>query len=69
MSYLILTRRPGQRVRISARPGATDEQLLHSLRNEGIDIVLCEVSGKLVKIGFDAPRVIMILRDELSADS
>lgn len=69
MSYLILTRTPGQRIRISARPGATDEQLLHSLRNEGIDLILCGISARQVKIGFDAPRVIMIIRDELSADS
>lgn len=47
--YLVLTRRPGEIIRIG----------------NDISMSVLSVFGRLVKIGINAPRDIVILRDEL----
>ncbi|HBO7171448.1 TPA: carbon storage regulator [Pseudomonas aeruginosa] len=68
MSYLIVTRSTGQRIRITANPGAEDAELLRLLRSEGIDVVVNSISGRQVKLGFEAPTIIRILREELTSN-
>lgn len=68
MGYLVVTRAVGQRIRIAAQAGAEDDELLRLLRNEGIDLIVSSISGRQVRLGFDAPRAIRILREELTTD-
>lgn len=65
MGYLVLTRHEGEHIKLSIDPGVDTEALLKHLLRDGITIQVGELHGGKVKIGVDAPREILVLRDEL----
>jgi sRNA-binding carbon storage regulator CsrA len=67
MGYLVLTRHEGEQIKLSIDPGVDTEALLKHLLRDGITIHVGELHGGKVKIGVDAPREILVLRDELTS--
>lgn len=65
MGYLTLTRHEGDQVKLSIDPGVDTEALLKHLLRDGITIHVGEIGCGRVKVGVDAPKEILILRDEL----
>lgn len=65
MGYLALTRREGQHIRLTIDPGVDTEKLLQHLLRDGITITMGAIDGHKAKIAIDAPREILVLRDEL----
>jgi sRNA-binding carbon storage regulator CsrA len=65
MGYLVLTRHEGEQIKLSIDPGVDTEMLLKHLLHDGITIHVGEMGGGKVKIGVDAPKQILVLRDEL----
>jgi sRNA-binding carbon storage regulator CsrA len=66
MGFLTLSRREGDQIKLSIDPGVDTEALLKHLLRDGITIHVGELSGGQVRIGVDAPKEILILRDELA---
>jgi hypothetical protein len=66
MGYLTLTRHEGDQIKLSIDPGVDTEALLKHLLRDGITIHVGEIGSGRVKIGVDAPREILVLRDELA---
>lgn len=66
MGFLTITRREGERVRLTMDPGVNTEKLLQQLLRDGITIYLgsAEHRGE-VRLGIEAPRQINIVREEL----
>ena len=47
----------------------TDEAIIIELPNgQQVDIIVSEVKGNQVRIGIDAPRNVIVLREELIAE-
>lgn len=67
MGYLTLTRHEGDQIKLSIDPGVDTEALLKHLLRDGITIHVGEISGGKARFAIDAPREILVLRDELSA--
>lgn len=65
MTYLVLSRKEGEKITLRAQPGTDCEALLLQLLVDGITIRVGQVSGGQVKIGVDAPQDLQILRAEL----
>jgi sRNA-binding carbon storage regulator CsrA len=68
MGYLVLTRHEGEQIKLSIDAGVNTESLLKHLLRDGITIHIGELHSGKVKIGVDAPREILVLRDELVCD-
>jgi sRNA-binding carbon storage regulator CsrA len=66
MGYLVLTRHEGDQIKLSIDPGVDTGALLKHLLRDGITIHVGELHGGKVKIGVDAPREVLVLRDELA---
>lgn len=66
MGYLALTRREGQHIRLTIDPGVDTEKLLKHLLRDGITITMGIIDGNKASIAIDAPREILILREELN---
>ncbi len=65
MAYLVLTRHQGESIRLSIRDGADETELLEQLRSGGIYIDVLELTERRVRLGLDAPRDVLILREEI----
>lgn len=65
MAYLVLTRHQGERLYLSIREDADETELLEQLRSGGIYIDVLELNERKVRLGLDAPRDILILREEV----
>ena len=65
MGYLAVTRREGEKIRLSIDPGVDTERLLQQLLREGITVHIGEFSGRKVKVAIEAPREVTVLREEL----
>jgi carbon storage regulator CsrA len=65
MGYLTLTRHEGDQIKLSIDPGVDTEALLKHLLRDGITIHVGEIDGGKVRIGVDAPKEILVLREEL----
>jgi carbon storage regulator len=65
MGYLTVTRREGQHLRLTIDPGVDTEKLLQHLLRDGITITLGTIDGNEAKVSVDAPKEILIMRDEL----
>ncbi|MCQ4258856.1 carbon storage regulator [Stutzerimonas stutzeri] len=65
MSYLVLTRKEGQRITLRVQPGTDAEDLLAQLLLDGITIKLKDIDGSRAKIAIEAPADLQILRSEL----
>ena len=66
MGYLALTRHEGEQIKLSIDPGVDAAALLQHLLRDGITIHIGELSGGKVRIGVDAPKEMLVLRDELT---
>ncbi|MCQ4257452.1 carbon storage regulator [Stutzerimonas stutzeri] len=65
MSYLVLTRREGEKITLRVQPGTEADDLLAQLLLEGITIELKDIDGNRAKIAIEAPQDLQILRAEL----
>lgn len=66
MGYLTVTRREGGMIRLTIDPGVDAEKLFKVLLRDGITVHVGELQGQSqVRIGVEAPKQILILRDEL----
>lgn len=65
MGNLVLTRRDGESVTLTAAPGYSPEQLLEALARDGIHVTVRLTESNQVRLAFEAPAAIDILRDEL----
>ena len=68
MGYLILTRHEGDQIRLTIDPGVDTVKLLEHLLRDGITLHVAEIAGTRVRIGVEAPRSVLVLRDELVGD-
>lgn len=65
MGYLVLTRHQGDQIRLTIDPGVDTEKLLKHLLRDGITLHVSEIVGARVRIAVDAPREVLVLREEL----
>lgn len=65
MSYLVLTRREGEKINLRVQPGTDPDDLLAQLLLDGITIKLKDIDGNRAKIAIEAPQDLQILRAEL----
>lgn len=65
MSYLVLTRREGEKITLRVQPGTDAEDLLAELLLDGITITVKEIKGSKAQIAVEAPLDLQILRSEL----
>lgn len=65
MGHLVLTRREGEHITIRAVPGTDPHDLLAELLVNGIKLMVTDIGGSQVKLSFDAPLEMKILRSEL----
>lgn len=66
MGYLTLTRHEGDLIKLSIDPGVDTGALLKHLLRDGITIHVGALSRGQVRIGIDAPKEMLVLRDELA---
>lgn len=65
MGRLILTRRPFEPIRLTAKSDVSAKSLMRQLQQDGISVTLGEIGHERVQIAFEAPSSILILREEL----
>jgi sRNA-binding carbon storage regulator CsrA len=66
MGYLTVTRREGEMIRLTIDPGVDTEKLFKQLLRDGITVHVGAIQGhSQVRISIDAPKQLLILRDEL----
>lgn len=66
MGYLTVTRREGEMIRLTIDPGVATEKLLKELLRDGITVHVGVFQGQSqVRISIEAPKQILIMRDEL----
>lgn len=68
---LILSRKAGQKLVIILDPAADPQEFLRALQANGIEITVKEIGGRgaQVRLMVDAPRELLVLREELVEDS
>lgn len=69
MGYLTLSRRPGEKLRLTVAPGANLDDLVRHLTTDGVTIMYGEVSGGRVRLAIQAPAELKVLRAELVEDT
>lgn len=65
MSYLVLTRREGEKITLRVQPGTDADDLLAQLLLDGITVTVKNIEGSRAKIAIEAPQDLQILRSEL----
>lgn len=65
MSYLVLTRREGEKITLRVQPGTDADDLLAQLLLDGITVTVKDVEAGRAKIAIEAPLDLQILRAEL----
>ena len=65
MGFLILSRREGEGITLSLKADYPAEELIRQLREGGIRILVTEIIGNQARVGIEAPRGVLIVRDEL----
>lgn len=65
MSYLVLTRREGEKITLRVQPGTDPDDLLAQLLLDGITVTVKDIEAGRAKIAIDAPLELQILRTEL----
>lgn len=64
---LVLTRKPGQKIRVMPAAALDPHLTVAELFAKGpIEIVVTHVQGLQVKLGVHAPRELLVLREELA---
>jgi sRNA-binding carbon storage regulator CsrA len=67
MGYLTLTRHEGEKIQLSIDPAVDTAALLQHLLKGGISIHVGEARGGKARISIEAPREMLVLREELSS--
>jgi hypothetical protein len=62
---LTLMRRVNERVRLTLKPGASVDDLLDQLEDEGIWITVVTAEAGRTRLAVEAPDGLLVLRDEL----
>lgn len=65
MGFLILSRREGEGITLSLKADYPAEELIRQLREGGIRILVTDIIGNQARVGIEAPRGVLIVRDEL----
>jgi carbon storage regulator len=65
MSYLVLTRREGEKITLRVQPGTNADDLLAQLLLDGITVTVKDIEAGRAKIAIEAPLDLQILRSEL----
>lgn len=65
MSYLVLTRREGEKITLRVQPGTNPDDLLAQLLLDGITVTVKDIEAGRAKIAIEAPLNLQILRTEL----
>ncbi|MCP9337620.1 carbon storage regulator [Stutzerimonas xanthomarina] len=65
MSYLVLTRREGEKITLRVQPGTNADDLLAQLLLDGITVTVKGIKGSRTQIAIEAPLDLQILRSEL----
>ncbi|WP_417480441.1 carbon storage regulator [Maricaulis maris] len=65
MSYLVLTRREGEKITLRVQPGTNPDDLLAQLLLDGITVTVKDIEAGRAKIAIEAPLDLQILRSEL----
>lgn len=65
MGYLTLSRREGEQIRLTIDPGVDTEKLLQHLLRDGITIHIGEMHGGHVRVGVEAPKQVIVMREEI----
>ncbi len=66
MGYLTVSRREGEKIRLTIDPGVDTEKLLKELLRDGITVHVGAFHGQgQVRISIEAPKQVLIMRDEL----
>ena len=65
MGFLTLSRREGEQIRLTIDPGVDVDVLTKQLLRDGITIHIGEMHGGQVRVGIEAPRQVMVKRNEL----
>lgn len=65
MSYLVLTRREGEKITLRVQPGTDPDDLLAQLLLDGITVTLKGIEAGRAQIAIEAPLDMHILRAEL----
>jgi len=65
MSYLVLTRREGEKITLRVQPGTDPDDLLAQLLLDGITVTVKDIEAGRAKIAIEAPLDLQILRSEL----
>lgn len=66
MGYLTLSRREGEQIRLTIDPSVDVEALVQQLLRDGITIQIGEARGGQVRISIEAPKQVLVLREELT---
>lgn len=65
MSYLVLTRREGEKITLRVQPGTNPDDLLAQLLLDGITVTVKDIEAGRAKIAIEAPLDLQIMRSEL----
>jgi len=65
MGHLIISRRPGESFRLRLDDKGDPARLLQSLTGDGIEVHVVGLVGRQIRLSFDAPRDLNIVRSEL----
>lgn len=65
MGFLTVTRREGEQIRLMIDPGIDTEQLLRHLLRDGITVHIGAMSRGQVRVSIEAPKEVLLLRNEL----
>ncbi|WP_070621930.1 carbon storage regulator, partial [Pseudomonas sp. HMSC076A11] len=60
-----LSRREGEGITLSLKADYPAEELIRQLREGGIRILVTDIIGNQARVGIEAPRGVLIVRDEL----
>ncbi len=65
MGRLVLSRRAGEQIRLTLKPGASIDDFLDELEQVGIWITVVQTDRGRARLAIEAPEQLLVLRDEL----
>jgi len=65
MGRLVLSRRAGEQIRLTLKPGASIDDLLDELEQVGIWITVVQTDRGRARLAIEAPEQLLVVRDEL----
>jgi len=65
MGRLVLSRRAGEQITLTLKPGASIDDFLDELEQVGIWITVVQTDRGRARLAIEAPEQLLVLRDEL----